>query len=359
LYTLTLDHPLGQLTQQWGLDYPPCVKISSDINAKLPISRSIRRRKWLFSGLKPREAFNAYFYLIHDYDGARRGDQSSVSRMAERQITADDEGTALVEVQLARSFPGEIGSIFVIFVGMDGKLYSDDKSAIGIQDKEQLLKDIPAEYADLNIQPKYDTYYIGYTPRDWYLGETGQVAPKSNVNLTLYSTYSEISSEAGKVPVGDPILILEQKIGNVNNHVVVWSHVQMENGTEGWTYNNEFLSLAPLNKPGSKIQIQQLGTANGKPISVMLRKAPKPEAESIATLNPGNVVTFVANIDLKPGEWGWLYVQDQNGHTGYIPTAIDYMTGMPAQPSSPTILSYKYLPWAAADVSKIAPPVPH
>src|SRR5262249_11154048 len=61
LYTLTLDHPQGQISHQWGVDYPSCVNVTAGQKME-PDFRSTRERL-LVSGLAPHQTLN--LYLLH------------------------------------------------------------------------------------------------------------------------------------------------------------------------------------------------------------------------------------------------------------------------------------------------------
>ena len=173
--------------------------------------------------------------------------------------------------------------------------------------------------------------------------------------MTLHGNYGDSTKQVGSVPAGDPVVVLEQRAALMQGRVVVWSRIRTESGTEGWTYGNQLqrIDLNTPPQPGSKFEIQQIGTSNGQPMDIVLRNAPNTSADAITTLQPGSQVVLIKDLDLLPN---WYYVQDQDGHLGYIPVAIDYKTGEPSQLDNPYLLTLFPLPWKPADVSQIPKP---
>jgi hypothetical protein len=357
LYTLTLDHPQGQLRHQWGFDYPPCVSISE--GSEITQSGDMTAIRLLISGLASGQVLNIYALYIDD---SRAQLLSLVSVIATRQISIGDSGDALLDIRLARSAPYTLNTIFFMLAGSRGEIYNERALNLisGEAEWDQFAKDLgvtssrPTSFP----QPKYTTYDVSLingpmTVCTQHVGEYAQVVFPAGGSARLYANYGDTSNQVGSVPVGDPVVVLEQKASLMDGHAVVWSRLRAESGIEGWAYGNQLQASNILIIPGSKLEIQQIGTSNGQALDLMLRNAPNTTADAITALKPGSQAVLIKDLASTPN---WYYVQDQEGHLGYIPTAIDYQTGAPSQLADPYLQTTFPLPWVPADVSQV--PIP-
>ena len=357
LYTLTLDQPQGRISHQWGFDYLPCVNVTSEIRFK---GNSITNRRVLISGLAPHQTLNLHlFHVQHDFDARK---PSVVSQINSRQIPVADTGDAVIDIHVASDAGFDLSNVWDVLVGPHGEFYNDpgrilDKDANGwIQFSKDfgLVSNVSAI-----PKPKYPIYAIDNitginstcTQR---LGSYAQSVPADGVSVPLYKNYNDLSAQIGSVPIGDPVLVKEQKAGIANGRVVVWSRVRTEQGLEGWSYGNQLQNIfIPSLTPGLKMEIQKVGLANGQVLNVVLTNAPNINARTITTLRPGDQVTLIQAIDAE----SWLYVKTSKGQIGYIPATISHYHGRVFKYGDPYEVTAARLPWAPADVSQIPTPI--
>jgi len=94
-YTLTLDHPQGQLVDKWNISYP-------DHGVTKIISES--KLVQLLLGFKPNELLTVHFYI---------GKETKALYMATRSLRVDVDGALILNITFVRSSPFVGSPVFV------------------------------------------------------------------------------------------------------------------------------------------------------------------------------------------------------------------------------------------------------
>jgi len=289
LYTLQLDHIDGQLIYTWGIDYPylPVNVDESDI----PKSRLAGY--WLM-GYSPNELITLHFY-----------DTSPNSVfIASRSVQVNSEGVAILSI---------------------GFSHSSEFSRYNIW-----LHDVVRSNNLLVINPpKYPSYSIGSCSDPSYgsfvetIAQNGQVIP-------IYSAFDDKTQSAGNLQPGIPAQILEQKAVLQDEHVVLWSHVQTEDGQIGWTFGTTLTDICPQLTPGGKAivlpaSVHDSNLPNNIKEALTLHQKPSLSAKTDAFIAPGTVITILRSAQ-DSGELfnqmnanRWWFIQTLDNVSGWLP----------------------------------------
>ena len=141
LYTLQLDHPDGQLTHTWGIDYPFCR--TSILNDNL---------QWLM-GFAPGEQLTVVFFA------SINSDQPVFA--ATRSVQADDQGVLALDIKVARSAPFTREDLVMAVIGPQREIYYPTFGGLDISPFLDLGYSLPSAPIP---KPLYLTYTLKGSP---------------------------------------------------------------------------------------------------------------------------------------------------------------------------------------------------
>jgi hypothetical protein len=199
-YALRLSHSVKTLSHTWQIDYPrekTFTVIDKDgVELKL------------IMGFKPFESVPLYFYAANFTQGK--------DYVASRNITVDENGAAVLALQISRSAPYTIRDVVFII---------NEKNQNGDFIGSSIL-----------MKPSVEINCPGFMLASrMYIGNTARVTPATSANL-LNSKPSrpslDRSSKAlAKIPVGGKFTIIG---GPTCNQEILWWQIKYK-GTIGWT----------------------------------------------------------------------------------------------------------------------------
>jgi len=284
LYTLTLNHPDGDLSHTFGYEYPLCWKAfrTGDL-------------EWV-TGVESSQQMSVYFYSFLP-------DSSGNTFIAQRDVRADNDGVLAMDVQVARTAPFTRDEVFFAPTGV-GRALIDASPNVGAYQFADMGFSVPTP-------PSPSTYpqngfslstYSRTDPRGISCdGEYGQFAqvyvfPSGNGTVPLVQSVNS-SSASGELRGGEPVEILEYVPAINDGRVYAWKRVRAANGVTGWTRALDFLELYTDGAPGARARLnnryQRQGNAH-YPI-------PQPVYDSSGALlgefSAGTEVTLVERTD--------------------------------------------------------------
>jgi hypothetical protein len=296
-YKVTITHSQGNLEQTWTEDLLYCPKKQWIGNTNNQV---------LLTGYTAGEKLRIHFYAQTASRPADPNDTSGIiintyGYVASRDVQIDDMGTLLLTIDKARSAD-----------------FSDD-----IQYQISRIDPLPAA--------KYPTYQV----EDYACGifdlnnprYTGQIAPSNTGTVPIYANVNDTGAVSFELASGEPVLILETTPVAHDTATVFWTHIQTEDGREGWIAGRTLLNIYTLAVAGAQ------GISDAYTPGSLLAE-PNPDANHLAELPVKTSVTVVQErvvTDSVNGELHFLYVQSAVGN-GWV--SASSITVLPWKPVS-------------------------
>jgi hypothetical protein len=199
IYSIALDHPEGRLTRSWGVDYPYCRTAQGIENADGSV-------QLVLMGFAPSERITVGFYVGDD--------RRHIATRTNVQI--GPEGAVALNITVPANTPFKL------------------------QDIQYFIPSI-SRYAIRGFTGGWPVYegwdkpgFEGACTGHYYMGDTNRLRFQSGVTLSLYPELADTSRVVTKVQSNVDVQVLEEQPAVLNGRVVVWQHVRLGNGTEGW-----------------------------------------------------------------------------------------------------------------------------
>ena len=304
IYTLTLDHPDGQVTHSWGMDYPFC-----------QTAANINNVQWLM-GYAPNEQLTLAFFASMN--------SATPAFVAVRNVRADGEGALNFDIQVARSAPFTTDQLSFAVIGPQRELYypphgiidTSSFDALGFVRPEQPIP--PARYSTYN--PVSSVLGIFSEPCEGEYGRFVEIAPfNGSSGIPLYADVNN-GSVVGQIAAGMPAEVLEYRPVITNGRVAVWKHLRAEDGSEGWNASLDFVKIFNTLLPGSRVESAQVGVQSAGsdlyyPTNPSLYSAPA--ATPTSELSLGTPMTAFGYRTVNNSRW-W-FVRTDDGRAGWLP----------------------------------------
>ncbi len=303
LYTLQLDHPDGQLTHTWGIDYPFCR--TSILNDNL---------QWLM-GFAPGEQLTVVFFA------SINSDQPVFA--ATRSVQADDQGTLALDIKVARGAPFTREDLVIAVIGPQREIYYPTFGGLDISPFLDLGYSLPSVPIP---KPLYLTYTLkgspiapGFSACDGEFDNFVIATPQQG-NVPLYADVNNLTP-VGQITAGAPAQVLENRPAMTNGRVLVWKHLLTEDGTQGWSASLDFTEIYTQLVPGAHAEAEEPAFYDAQtdvyhPGSPALYTSPDFNAQH----NPVNVgATLIALGYRVVGDQTWWYVRLDGGGAGWMP----------------------------------------
>jgi len=311
-YTLDLTDTRGTLTHTWYVGYPFCP-------TWFLLDSTTKNQKRMVVGLSPNESVRLNVYNFPPHPDEAPGDL-----IASRTLQANNDGAIDFEIMLAPS----AGFTFrnydkVITQGIDYVLTNMQDHSSDIQDDIyfpntigdfiqtiQTTKNI-SKYSTYSIQTgKLCTFSRRYNLRFF------QVSPQKGDTLPRYDDF-EGDRQVNAVPRGDPVELMETRIGMKTGLPTWWYRIRDEMGKEGWSSGNNMVDIAPTFVVGS------VAEAIISPVSELknvLYTAPDPNSQSLGSVNYGSHMTLLESrtTDVPNPGTNWYRAHLADGREGWL-----------------------------------------
>lgn len=238
MYTLTLKHPDGTLSHQWGVDYPYC-------SHQVILTEKSQNAQIFLMGLPPKEQVTILFFYLKTVSAPHEF-------LAKRDIVPDKEGALLLNLILERSAPFRFGDrdrlpfinpesegrplLFLILNSRNELLFAPFGGLLPYEAYEYSGAVKPRGVNDQDL----DKYL--WKPCDGNYGKRAKVL-SSSTNIAVYSQPSIEKPVIATLSNDTEVKITDRKVGLVNGRVEVWQQVVLANNLVGWAYGPHFISL--------------------------------------------------------------------------------------------------------------------